>query len=173
MSLFTSLLEHGHGVRVEKSTRPRALTTSSWQGNRFSASPSIPSLTEILASHYPSFSFNGGSNVGPEFGFFRGFDLYVSNHRDVNNPMPQRIVCQIGVPSGIFSFPRAFYFLHTYQVHAPYEPLPEYFPKGEPKPGLARFDFIPTCMACAGSTTHTRGFCPRGHSPVRRGNQGI
>jgi arylsulfatase A-like enzyme len=143
MNLFTSLLEYGHKVKVKKNyiksgNDPFVL------GKKlvFSLSPSIPTLTEYLAKNYVTFSFNGGGNVSREFGFYRGFDGYLSNGKDMNDPRASTsLFDKVKVHLETYPFPKVFYFLHTYHTHSPYNPSPEYLSKQEPKPKLSKFDY--------------------------------
>ena len=71
MSLFTGMLPPVHGVTnthtIDNHTNLRPL------------SPVIPTLPEILKQGgYLTAGFHGGGYVAPEFGFGRGFDLYVN-----------------------------------------------------------------------------------------------
>lgn len=143
MNLFTSLLEYGHKVNVKKNyiksgDDPFVL------GKKlvFSLSPLIPTLTEYLAKNYPTFSFNGGGNVSREFGFYRGFDEYLSNGNGMNDPKASaNVFDKVKTHLETFPFPKVFYFIHTYHTHSPYNPPPEYLLKEEPKPKLSKFDY--------------------------------
>lgn len=143
MSLFTSLLEYGHKVHVKKDyinldRDPFVLKNVL----SFPLSPLIPTLTDYLSKNYLTFSFNGGANVSAKFAFYRGFDLYLSDFKDMNDPRASvNMFEKVEAHLEKFPLPKAFYFLHTYQVHAPYNPLPEYISKEELKPKIQKFDF--------------------------------
>ena len=141
MSLFTSLLEYGHKVYVKKNY----INSGSDQfvvkdKIIFPLSPSITTLTEYLSNNYVAFGFNGGGNVSASFGFSRGFDLYLSDHKDMDDPnASSNLFSRVKDHLKEFPFPRAFYFLHTYHVHAPYNPIPE--SNVEPGEKIKKFDF--------------------------------
>jgi len=143
MSLFTSLLEYGHNVYIKKEyiksgDDPFVLKVRVI----FPLSPSIPTLTESLSNDYLTFSFNGGGNISREFGFYRGFDVYLSNSNDMNDPRASaNLLDKVKAHLETCPFPNIFYFLHTYQVHSPYNPPPEYLSKEESKPKLSKFDY--------------------------------
>ena len=143
MSLFTSLLEDGHRVRVRKEYVVG-------KGNRFDLknktiaplAPSIPTLTESLAVKYLTFAFNGGANLSASFGFYRGFDLYRSHSKDMTDAMASaRMFARVQAHLREFLFPKAFYFLHTYHVHTPYHPPVEPSNGEKPISRISRFDF--------------------------------
>jgi choline-sulfatase len=143
MSLFTSLLEYGHKVNVKKNYIKSGDDPFVLQKKLvFPLSPSIPALTEYLSSNYLTFSFNGGGNVSSEFGFYRGFDVYLSNNNDMKDPRAStHLFDKVKNHLETYLFPKVFYFLHTYHTHSPYNPPPEYLSKEEPKPKLSKFDY--------------------------------
>jgi predicted AlkP superfamily pyrophosphatase or phosphodiesterase len=142
MSLFTSLLEDGHRVRVKKEYRQDAGDPFRMTRKTIGPlSPAIPTLIERLADCYVTLSFNGGGNVSTEFGFHRGFDCYRSFPGDMKDPRAasrlfDRALAHLdGIP-----LPSSFYFLHTYHVHTPYQPLPEDLARVGQAPSIIRFD---------------------------------
>lgn len=112
MSLFTGLypLEHGLTEYTEDRDVWRAV------------SPEIPILAEVLAgSGYLTAAFTGGGFLGPDFGFARGFDLYRTESRQLEDFAPA-VVRWIGRNRH-----RPFFlFLHSYDVHQPYAPPAEH-----------------------------------------------
>ncbi len=106
-SIFTSMLPSHHGAlySVGRPLPDRATTTA-----------------EILqAQGYETAGFHGAGQVSGEFGLGQGFDQYVAvkgRFRDV-----------VEAAVNWLDRPRAgpfFLFLHTYEVHHPYTPAPEY-----------------------------------------------
>jgi arylsulfatase A-like enzyme len=101
----------------------------------------VPFLVEELSGKFITRSFNGGIYVSSRFGFFRGFDRYHSSGADQISPLAtQKLVDSACRDIGENDSPRAFYFLHTYQTHGPYNPLPRY---------LHRFNKQPKYMSLA------------------------
>ena len=143
MSLFTALFEHGHRVKVAKNNA-RDVAEEDIQERRyvFPLPKSVPSLIENLSQNYVTISLNGGANVSPKFGFFRGFDFTQSRNSDMNDPRAaERLFLNIRDNLDAHSFPQAFYFLHTYHVHMPYNPDEEFLMRFNHKTHLKSFDF--------------------------------
>lgn len=91
---------------------------------------SVVTLAQVLkADGYRTVSFNGGGNVGKEFGFGRGFDLYDSPSRD-NITMTNDETLNWLSENRDQKF---FLFFHTYTVHRPYTP-----------PAIYGYKFFPT-----------------------------
>lgn len=110
MSLFTGLYEYNHGVRNE--TR---------------LSNDIDYLVEQVGQFFATRSFNGGAYVSPRFGFCRGFDFYQINKYDMNARQASQNLFRAAMGDlNNNDFPHSFYFLHTYQVHSPYNPYPRH-----------------------------------------------
>ena len=106
MSLFTSLYEYNHGVRKEGVLFPRV---------RF--------LVEALSQSFVTRSLNGGAWVQAIFGFYRGFDYYKSYGRLGARPESAKTLFEKAREDlESHEFPRTFYFLHSYQIHSPYQP---------------------------------------------------
>ncbi len=143
MSLFTALLEHRHRVKVAKSYAGDS-EEDYIQERRyiFPLPPSVPSLIEILLQDYVTFSINGGGNVYPNFGFYRGFDSTQSRDSDMNDPRAaESLFSNVQKSIEAYPFPKAFYFLHTYHVHMPYNPDEEFLMRLNHKARLKSFDF--------------------------------
>jgi arylsulfatase A-like enzyme len=86
-------------------------------------------------------SYNGGVKVNALFGFYRGFDLYWSNN-DLYSPNAAAVMFEEAKNNLLESeFPKTFYFLHTYHVHAPHNPQPEFLNQIPRKTELQEFDF--------------------------------
>lgn len=143
MSLFTSLLEHGHRVEelknyVIKENKVRREKPTSV----FPLAESIPFLVEPVSDDFITMSYNGGVKVNAVFGFYRGFDLYFSLGNDFTSPRASETLFQKAKDKLVKSkFPKAFYFLHTYQVHAPHNPLKPFLDKISKDTKLKRFDY--------------------------------
>ena len=116
MTIFTSLQPSVHGLRGNAGSAQLAAST--------------PTLSESLhAQGFATGAVSEGGGIGLGRGFDRGFDTYIEN--------PASIPHRPGTQSAV-SFPRAldwiqrvgdrrfFLFLHTYEVHGPYQPPAEY-----------------------------------------------
>ncbi len=104
-SMLTSLLPEHHGA---------------FYARRTALAQGIPTLASVLANNgFTTAAFTGGGQLAPEFGLTRGFDLYDSV------PVGPRFSDTV---SSAFQWlddtapPRAFLFLHTFEVHHPYTP---------------------------------------------------
>ncbi len=143
MSLFTALFEHGHQVKVAKSYTGD--TEEQYVQQRryiFPLPKSVASLIEILTQDFVTLSLNGGGNVYPNFGFFRGFDFTQSRDSDMNDPRAaESMFSNVQKSIDAHPFPKVFYFLHTYHVHMPYNPDEEFLMRLNHKAGLKSFDF--------------------------------
>jgi arylsulfatase A-like enzyme len=108
MSLMTGLYPEVHGVH----SAPRRRVTR--------LSDEIPTLAEALrGAGYRTRALHGGGNVRPALGFDRGFERY-DEERDLPASLArarQAILELEATPGAPF-----FLFLHTYEVHAPYDP---------------------------------------------------
>lgn len=124
MSLFSSLPETEHGVRFQ--IEDEAATAGGQKRARLEIFPLArqhPFLAENLSTAFPAFSFNGGVNVAAVFGFFRGFELYLETPDDyLDRSAARKLFARTQQQLEEHPLPRAFYFLHTYQVHLPYLP---------------------------------------------------
>lgn len=142
MSLFTSLHEHEHQVeeRAEYQIKNQKLVRTK-PPSIFPLSYDVAYFPENLSRDFVTISYNGGVKVDALFGFYRGFDLYWSNN-DLYSPKASAVMFEEARIKLIESkFPKAFYFLHTYHVHAPHN-APEEFLKQIPrKTQLKEFDF--------------------------------
>jgi arylsulfatase A-like enzyme len=133
MSLFTSTYPTVHGVTFPTFVLP----------------PTIRTLPELLADHgYTTAAVTEGGMLAAMSGFRRGFDFYreFSGAEVWHSPRQVERTFRAGL-EWIERHPgeRFFLFLHTYQVHNPYEPPPEYSPKPKREspdrrpPGLALY----------------------------------
>lgn len=118
MSLFTALNEYNHGVK-----KAGILADD------------IGFLVEELSGSFATRSINAGVWVKAIFGFYRGFDMFRSRarygtKRDAAKNLFQDTIGDLEKNS----FPRSFYFLHTYQLHAPYKPAREFLTLFNPTP---------------------------------------
>ncbi len=108
MSLFTGLYPSEHG-----------LTEFSQDETTWRPLPeAVPLLAEVLAREgWLTGAFTGGGFVGPAFGFDRGFDLYRTDSRRLEDFHPA-VLRWLGR-----SAHRPFFlFLHFYNTHRPYAP---------------------------------------------------
>lgn len=95
----------------------------------------IPSLTEFISNRYVTVSLNGGGYVHSNFGFSRGFDHYRPlsqlSHRGAADSGQTLFQLALGFMRRT-EFPNLFLFLHTYQVHQPYEPPAKFLQRIRP-----------------------------------------
>jgi len=142
MSLFTSRFEHRHRVKVAKSFVEEDSQFTPQKRYIFPLPDSIPFLVENLSRRLITISVNGGANVSGRFGFFRGFDFYLSRGSDLRDPnAAQKMFERVGRSLLKYRFPHAFFFLHTYHVHMPYNPDEVFLGRVAQDPVLKAFDF--------------------------------
>lgn len=119
-SMLTSLLPSHHGASV---------------ANSFALDPGAITLAEILkAEGYDTASFNGGIQLDPIYGLDRGFDVYAAARPSV--ALAELLVDPIDMFDhtvdaaidwiGAHRDAPFFLFLHTYELHHPYTPSPEF-----------------------------------------------
>lgn len=106
MSIFTALYASHHGVSTRGDRLARRFTT----------------LTEILKNAgYRNAAFTGGAYVSESYGY-QGFDLFRSRRESVAETFSKALSwLKANADKGPF-----FLFLHTYEVHVPYDPPSEY-----------------------------------------------
>ena len=105
-SMLTSLLPPHHGASVMR---------------RHAIPERVETLAETLkAAGWSTASYNGGGQIKALFGFAQGFDVYKSAQDDFSVPVSDAIAWLEGNTEQKF-----FMFLHTYQIHHPYEPKAE------------------------------------------------
>jgi len=106
-SIFTSMIPAHHGALRAK---------------RVPISKNVVTMAEILRSAgYRTVSFNGGGQVGAPYGFDRGFEVYESSPGKFSEKVGAAIDWLDENADGKF-----FLFLHTYEVHAPYQSTGDY-----------------------------------------------
>jgi len=83
----------------------------------------IETLFEPLQKSFVTYCLNGDHLISSDFGFHRGFDVYAENFEDAvaNNASLQLFDRARDLVTREQSR-RALFFLHTYQVHNPYNP---------------------------------------------------
>jgi arylsulfatase A-like enzyme len=136
MTLFTGLPPSVHGVTSDE--------------RRLSAE--IPMLSEVLREDgYRTFAFTGGLYVAPNFGFGRGFESYASALRHYSTgaerPIPLDMaldgtlkrIAELGPAEPFFAF------VHTFDVHCPYDPPEAYTAKFDSRP---ESDHVETADRC-------------------------
>lgn len=118
MSLFTALYEYNHGVKKDGTL-----------------DPSKPFLVEALSRKFATRGINGGGYLKGLFGFYRGFDYYRSYGRCGAKPDSAKWLFTLAREDlEQKSFPAVFYFLHSYQIHAPYQPPRKFLNYFNPTP---------------------------------------
>ena len=138
MSLFTGLYPSAHKV-FEPGPRLQ---------------PRIKTLTAILAKNgYRTGAITENGMLMRSVGFGRGFDTYVElrNSEPLETPgFVSKVVDRAESWINRYGNERFFLFLHTYQVHAPYEPPAGFSPTKEQSAG-----FGPRRSAYAGEVIYT------------------
>jgi choline-sulfatase len=143
MSLFTGLHESGHNVTFRVQNEAAAAAGRSEPViQAFPLRREKEFLVERLSRFFIACGFSGGINVAAAFGFYRGFDLYQEAPDDhLDRDSAARLFKRVENHLLQCRFPAAFYFLHTYQVHLPYQPPPDLLERFG-RPGAPRaFDF--------------------------------
>lgn len=88
--------------------------------------PHVRTLTQVLQEHgYVARAWTDGGKVASYFGFSRGFTDYDERTIPLNDKVDEILAT---IDSGVDGDGPFFYFLHTYQAHAPYE-APASFPR--------------------------------------------
>jgi arylsulfatase A-like enzyme len=106
-SIFTSLIPPHHGAQRSK---------------RQPISDKVRTMAEILReAGYRTVSYNGGGQVSAEYGFDRGFEVYEIERGGFSKTVGKAVRWMQHHPDEKF-----FMFLHTYEVHAPYQPNPAF-----------------------------------------------
>ncbi len=127
MSLFTGLYEYNHDVGVKNPL-----------------SPDKPVLTDPLSGEFITFGYHGGKVMNSRWGYWRGFDFY-KHFRFAGSLFPQggrSLFQKAGELLEKSQFPDLFLFLHTYQIHAPYTPPPEFLHKLNKAPRFEKLDAV-------------------------------
>ena len=107
LTLFTGLAPESHGV-----VRPDLRMAEE-----------IPVLAEILrAAGFRTFAGTGGGFVARSFGFARGFERFDDRQTDLAETLRDAK----GFLNALRHDERAFVFVHTMDVHCPYEPAQEF-----------------------------------------------
>ena len=122
LCLFTSLYEFNLGV-----------------ARGVPLSQNKPFLVEELSKKYLAFSYNGGAFVGKKYGYSRGYDSYnslVSLTRSGSGEILFKKAIQFIQET---EFPNLFLFLHTYQLHSPYVPKPDFLRRVNKNPEILKF----------------------------------
>ncbi len=126
VTLFTGLPPSFHGV-----VRPNQ-----------ELAETIPTLAEALRQNgYRTFGITGGAFLEERFGVARGFDRYRRN--GVDFPTALDVVTRM-----LDRPPRAgpfFWFIHTYDVHCPYDPPRRYARMFDSRPSRDRLDTRGRC----------------------------
>jgi choline-sulfatase len=129
MSLFTSALPSVHGVQnVANTTAADGSPSAVIEPMR----GDVPTLAQILqAAGFRTIGLTDGGNLIPNHGFGRGFDTYTYKLEGAAKKVDEGLLaCKALSQPGAGRF---FLFLHTYQIHAPYVPPPEYIERWAPR----------------------------------------
>lgn len=141
MSIFTGLHPSSH----------RILNTSTAAG-AFRLGGSIETLTEVLKeANFSTGGFHGGGNVGAHYGFDRGFDTYEGFSRFFERP-DTKVDAALQWLEGRDS-EKFFLFFHTYFVHDPYLPSPEFVDPGDSSDSGSDMDEVRQLLTDEGFAT--------------------
>jgi arylsulfatase A-like enzyme len=126
VTLFTGLPPSFHGVTKPHHKLPQRLTT----------------LAEVLQQRgYHTFGVTGGVFLRPSFAIAQGFERY--HLRPLEFPaalsLALRVLAKLG-PGEPF-----FWFIHTYDVHCPYDPPPQYAKMFDSRPPEDQLDTRERC----------------------------
>lgn len=143
MSLFTGLHESEHHVTFRVQNEAAAAAgRSEPMIQAFPLRRETEFLVERLSRFFIACGFSGGINVAAAFGFYRGFDLYQEAPNDhLDRDSAARLFRRAERHLLQCRFPAAFYFLHTYQVHLPYQPPPDLLKRFGRRGAPRDFDF--------------------------------
>jgi len=83
----------------------------------------VPTLPEVLRQHgLRTHAWVDGGKVSAPYGFARGFESYDDRKRALPGKLEQVLARLDEIGPGH----RFFFFVHTYEIHSPYQPPPEY-----------------------------------------------
>ncbi|MEZ5063541.1 MAG: sulfatase [bacterium] len=126
LSLFTGLPPSSHGVLDADRALPE----------------SVPLLAELLKSDgYRTFAITDGGYVDSFFGFGRGFDRYDEREKDLRSTL----FLARNFLKTVKDDERFFLFLHTYDIHCPYDPPADYAERFRTRPPADRLDVAGKC----------------------------
>jgi arylsulfatase A-like enzyme len=107
MTLFTGFYPGNHGLTLEDRRLP----------------PNITTLAEVLKDgQYRTFAYTDGGFVNSKYGFGRGFEVYKNNKTSFAAKLKLAERCIDRLKPG----EKFFLFLHTFDVHCPYDPEKRY-----------------------------------------------
>jgi arylsulfatase A-like enzyme len=107
-TLLSSLYQETHRVGIGAAPTVNTLPTG------------VAMIQEILsAAGWHTVAITGGGFMSAEFGFSRGFDVYVDHARRVARQAEELVE---NIRPALRSGRPVFAFFHTYQVHSPYAP---------------------------------------------------
>jgi arylsulfatase A-like enzyme len=107
MTLFTGLYPGSHGVTLEESMLPEGIDT----------------LAETLGgAGYRTFAYTDGGYVDSRYGFGRGFETY----DNTETSFAEKLSFGVNRIDSLNLDEAFFLFLHTYEIHCPYDPQPDY-----------------------------------------------
>jgi len=117
MSFFTALYEYHHQItRFTRLDRDK------------------PFLVESLARNAFTVNFNAGLWLQGKFGFSRGFDYFSVYSSPKDSRGGEKLFAKTTDFLRRHHPPSLFMFLHTYQIHSPFSPPPEFLHRINPAP---------------------------------------
>jgi arylsulfatase A-like enzyme len=115
-TMLSGLYQGTHGVGMESSS----------DVVRSPIPAAVPLVQELLrAAGYATIGITDGGNVGKKFGFARGFEVFDDRGGGIRWTGPRLERALAEARSQRPAAP-VFAFFHTYAVHSPYDPAPEY-----------------------------------------------
>lgn len=123
MSFFTSLYEFNH-----RATKESGLNSK------------IKILTEGLSRKFFTFNLNSGLWMSGKYGFSRGFDFFNVYSLPKDNLGGKKLFKKSIDFLNNTNIPSLFMFLHTYQIHSPYNPPKKFLVKINKKPKYRNLD---------------------------------
>jgi arylsulfatase A-like enzyme len=109
VSMFTGLFPNNHQVN--------------YANKKLHKDKSIPVLFEKLQDRFITYSVNDSHMVSSKFGFYRGFDIYAELKRVHRNRASSKRTFDHAIQLILEEKSKhALFFLHSYQVHNPYNP---------------------------------------------------
>jgi len=139
ITLFTGLAPTAHGVTSDQMRLDEG----------------IPTLAEVLGqAGYRSYAYTAGRYMDRRYGFDQGFEVYDDAEKDLETTLDLgRRVIESSAPGEPY-----FLFLHTYDVHCPYDPPERYSAMFRTRPAQ---DWIETEGRC-GNPDYNRMKLTRG-----------
>ncbi len=123
LSFFTSLYEFNH-----KATKESGL------------GPDVKLLSSDLSKNFFMYNLNSGLWMQGKYGFSTGFDFFNTYSNPQDNLGSQKLFEKGRNFLKNSNIPSLFMFLHTYQIHSPYNPPHKFIKNFKPEPEFKKLD---------------------------------